>query len=68
MRVPKDPAEGVRYSRFAGDLQFPEELNNSLVEIKAKEDSKDGNASTKKHHRPIRNGGNASEDLSSDFR
>lgn len=68
MRVPKHPAEGVKFSRFAGDLQFPEDFNFSLVSNKTKEDSKDGNASTKKHHHSIRDGGNAREDLSGDFR
>ena len=68
MRVPKHPAEGVMFSRFSGDKRFPEGLNYSLVKIKTKEDSKDGNASAKKHHNPIWDGGNAREDLSGDFR
>jgi hypothetical protein len=68
MRVPKHPAEGVKFSRFAGDGQFPENFNFSLVPNKTKEDSKNGNASAKKHYRPVWDGSNAREDLSSDFR
>ncbi len=67
-RLTLDPAEGVRYSRFCGDNQFPEGFKISLTKIKTKEDSKDGNASTKKHHNPVWDGGDAREDLSGDFR
>jgi len=56
-------------SRFVGDNALPEGgLDIELPKIKSKEAKENGNASTKKHHRPIRNGGNAREDLSGYFR
>jgi hypothetical protein len=66
-RVPKSPEEGIKFSRFTGDNVYPWDLEIAMPKIKTKEGKKDGNASTQKHHRPVRDGGNAREDLSSDF-